>query len=293
MGVHPPLSSQIARPREDGGGNPSRRVLQQATCHAKGGKAKPRILVALLSFPFHFTTEKNESPPPLSLPPSGGKVRMGVHPPLSSQIARPREDGGGSPSRLPFCVLAHAGTHPSFPRRAIETTGTGTHPASPSVSSRMGDPSLFPHSPHVIPSAAKLSREFSSSLLSLPFHFTTEKNESPPLLSLPPSGGKARMGVHPPLSSQIAHPREDRSGSPSRLPPVSSECGTHTTFFSRQPLTPSQRGSPRILVVAAIPLPPPPPLSLPPSGGKVRMGVHPPLPCPRACGDPSPSLFPA
>ena len=64
-------------------------------------------------------------PSPLSLPPSGGKVRMGV--PLS-----------------PSCVLANAGTHPLPLSRAqppiSRQRGQGTQPASPSVSSRMRGP---------------------------------------------------------------------------------------------------------------------------------------------------------
>ena len=159
--VHPALPLRVLA---NAGPHPS--FPTPPTCHPKRSKAKPRILVVLLSLPFHFTTEKNESPPPLSLPPlRGGRLGWGCTLPLSPQIARPREDGDGNPARLPSCVLAHAGTHPTFFRRQPLT-----------------------------PSTANGSREFSSS--SSPSHsISPQKRTNPlPLFSFPLQGGRLGWG---------------------------------------------------------------------------------------------------
>ena len=153
-----------------------------------------------------------------------------------------------------------------------------------------------------------------------------------PLFPFPLQGGKVRMGVHPPVSSH-REPAPVKSGGthPSPQPqrgPAHPPSSLSPFRFSRgcrnpshpPPATPSFLPLPHPLssrMRGPIPVPPrsahlrknggnpPPPLSLPPSGGKVRMGVHPPvsshrelapvksggthslIPCPRGCGDPS------
>ena len=92
-----PLSSRIACPREDGGGDPSFPSLSPPASLVI--PYVPLFPLALYPPVHRRAGSRTALPPPLfPFPLQGGKVRMWVHPPASSRIACPREDGGGDPS---------------------------------------------------------------------------------------------------------------------------------------------------------------------------------------------------